>query len=413
MKIFKSLTKRYIIFTPILLVIVVAQVETYSQLTTSGTFGAAIRLAIPILLAGLGGLYSEKTGVVNIGLEGMMIMGTWFGAWGGYTFGAWQGVFIGMLGGALFGLIHAIATVSFQVDHIVSGVAINILAAGVARFLNVIAYQDVAFASSTASPRIQGDIGIFTMPFLAGGKIGETETPNIIGSIEDLDIFLVSDFAGLMLGFLSNISYLTLFALTLVPVSILVLWFTPLGLQMRSVGEYPAGSESLGVNVYLMKYIGVTISGALSGLAGSYLVVAGTGTYLEGQTGGRGFIGLASMLFGNYKPFGILMGSGLFGFADALQLRSPQAVHGLLIVISIFLLVLTFKSFFEKKYKASVFSLLFSAAFLIWFVNSTSIPNQFVYFTPHITTLIVLSFANQRIKLPEKIGVPYKKGEIN
>lgn len=413
MKIFKSLTKRYIVLTPILLVIVVAQVETYSQLTTSGTFGAAVRLAIPILLAGLGGLYSEKTGVVNIGLEGMMIMGTWFGAWGGYTFGAWQGVFIGMLGGALFGLIHAIATVSFQVDHIVSGVAINILAAGVARFLNVIAYKDVAFASSTASPRIQGDIGIFTMPFLAGGKIGETETPNVIGSIEDLDIFLVSDFAGLILGFLSNISYLTLFALTLVPVSILILWFTPLGLQMRSVGEYPAGSESLGVNVYLMKYIGVTISGALSGLAGSYLVVAGTGTYLEGQTGGRGFIGLASMLFGNYKPFGILMGSGLFGFADALQLRSPQAVHGLLIVISIFLLVLTFKSFFEKKYKAGAFSFLFSAAFLIWFMNSTSIPNQFVYFTPHITTLIVLSFANQRIKLPEKIGVPYKKGELN
>jgi ABC-type uncharacterized transport system permease subunit len=134
MKLFKSLTKRYIIFMPILLVIVVAQVEMYSQLTTSGTFGAAIRLAIPILLAGLGGLYSEKTGVVNIGLEGMMIMGTWFGAWGGYTFGAWQGVFIGMLGGALFGLIHAIATVSFQVDHIVSGVAINILAGGVARF---------------------------------------------------------------------------------------------------------------------------------------------------------------------------------------------------------------------------------------------------------------------------------------
>jgi len=413
MKIFKSLSKRYIVFTPILLVVVVAQVETYSQLTTSGTFGAAVRLAIPILLAGLGGLYSEKTGVVNIGLEGMMIMGTWFGAWGGFTFGAWQGVFIGMLGGALFGLIHAIATVSFQVDHIVSGVAINILAAGVARFLNVIAYEGVAFASSTASPRIQGDIGIFTMPFLAGGKIGETVTPNLIGRVEDLNIFLVSDFAGLMLGFLSNISYLTLFALILVPVSFLVLWFTPLGLQMRSVGEYPAGAESLGVNVYLMKYIGVTISGALSGLAGSYLVVAGTGTYLEGQTGGRGFIGLASMLFGNYKPFGILMGSGLFGFADALQLRSPQAVHGLLIVISIFLLVLTFKSFFEKKYKAGAFSFLFSAAFLIWFMNSTSIPNQFVYFTPHITTLIVLSFANQRIKLPEKIGVPYKKGELN
>ena len=251
------------------------------------------------------------------------------------------------------------------------------------------------------------------MPFLAGGKIGESETFNLLGNIENLDIFLLSDFSGLLLGFTSNISYLTLFALALVPLSVLVLWFTPLGLQMRSVGEYPAGSESLGVNVYLMKYIGVTISGALSGLAGSYLVVAGTGTYLEGQTGGRGFIGLASMLFGNYKPFGVLMGSGLFGFADALQLRSPQAVHGLLIVVSIFLLILTFKTFFEKKYKASVLSFLFSGAFLLWFINSTTIPNQFVYFTPHITTLIVLSFANQRIKLPEKIGVPYKKGEIN
>jgi simple sugar transport system permease protein len=342
-----------------------------------------------------------------------MIMGTWFGAWGGYTFGAWQGVFIGMLGGALFGLIHAIATVSFQVDHIVSGVAINILAAGVARFLNVIAYDGVPYASSTASPRIQGDIGIFTMPFLAGGKIGESDTFNLLGSLENLDLFLVSDFAGLLLGFVSNVSYLTLFALALVPISILVLWYTPLGLQMRSVGEYPAGSESLGVNVYLMKYIGVTISGALSGLAGSYLVVAGTGTYLEGQTGGRGFIGLASMLFGNYKPFGVLMGSGLFGFADALQLRSPKAVHGLLIIVAIFLLILSIKTFFEKKYKVSTVSLLLSAAFLIWFMNSTTIPNQFVYFTPHITTLIVLSFANQRIKLPEKIGVPYKRGELN
>jgi simple sugar transport system permease protein len=413
MNVFKSLTKRYMVIMPVLLVLVVAQVETYSQLTTSGTFGAAVRLAIPILLAGLGGLYSEKTGIVNIGLEGMMIMGTWFGAWGGYTFGAWQGVFIGMLGGALFGLIHAIATVSFQVDHIVSGVAINILAAGVARFLNVIAYDGVPYASSTASPRIQGDIGIFTMPFLAGGKIGESDTFNLLGSLENLDLFLVSDFAGLLLGFVSNVSYLTLFALALVPISVLVLWYTPLGLQMRSVGEYPAGSESLGVNVYLMKYIGVTISGALSGLAGSYLVVAGTGTYLEGQTGGRGFIGLASMLFGNYKPFGVLMGSGLFGFADALQLRSPKAVHGLLIIVAIFLLILSIKTFFEKKYKVSTVSLLLSAAFLIWFMNSTTIPNQFVYFTPHITTLIVLSFANQRIKLPEKIGVPYKRGELN
>ena len=112
-----------------------------------------MRLAIPILLAGLGGIFSERSGVVNIGLEGMMIMGTWFGAWAAWLYGPWYGIMLQVFfGGAMFGLIHAIATVSFQVDHIVSGVAINILAAGVARFLNVVAYAD---QSQRALPNLQ------------------------------------------------------------------------------------------------------------------------------------------------------------------------------------------------------------------------------------------------------------------
>ena len=115
------LREKYLVITPILLIISIAQLEQYSQLTTSGTFGAALRLSIPILLAGLGGLFSERTGIVNIGLEGMMIMGTWFTAWGGVLYGPWFGILFGLAGGALFGLIHAVATVSFQVDHIVSG----------------------------------------------------------------------------------------------------------------------------------------------------------------------------------------------------------------------------------------------------------------------------------------------------
>jgi len=405
----KSLKKNYLIFLPISFIVLIAQVDKYDQLTTSGTFGAAIRLAIPICLAGLGGMFSERTGVVNIGLEGMMIMGTWFGAWAAWMYGPWYGILAGIIGGAMFGLIHAIGTVTFQVDHIVSGVAINILAAGVARFLNVVAYADQPTQSATQSPRIDGQVGDFTLPYLSGGN----ETSNLFGYLQDLDLPFLSDLAGLFLGATSNLSYISIFALTLIPVAAWVLWSTSFGLQMRSVGELPTGSESLGVNVYLMKYIGVMISGGFAGLAGAYLVLESSGIYREGQTAGRGFIGLASMIFGNYKPLGIFLGSGLFGFADALQLRSDEAVHGLLILISLILLIIMIKQFFEKKYMNAGISIALSIAFLIWFLNSETVPSEFVYFTPHITTLIVLSSASQKLRMPKKVGQPYRKGELN
>ena len=401
--------KNYLIIFPIIVIVLIAQIEKYDQLTTSGTFGAAIRLAIPICLAGLGGMFSERTGIVNIGLEGMMIMGTWFGAWAAWLYGPWYGILAGILGGALFGLIHALGTVTFQVDHIVSGVAINILAAGVARFLNVVAYADQPTQSSTQSPRIDGEVGDFTMPYLSGGY----DTPSFFGYLQDLNYPFISDFAGLLLGASSNLSYISLFALTLIPIAAWILWSTPFGLQMRSVGELPTGSESLGVNVYLMKYIGVIISGGFAGLAGAYLVLESSGIYREGQTAGRGFIGLASMIFGNYRPFGIFMGSGLFGFADALQLRSDDAVHGLLVLISVILLILAIKQLIEKKYINASASIVMSIGFLIWFLNSETVPSEFVYFTPHLTTLIVLSSASQKLRMPQKVGQPYRKGELN
>ncbi|NCX30364.1 MAG: ABC transporter permease, partial [Proteobacteria bacterium] len=205
--------KNYLFISLVLLILIIAQNETYSQLTSSGTIGSALRLSIPICLAGLGGLFSERTGVVNIGLEGMMIMGTWFGAWGGFLYGPWGGVLFGLIGGGLFGLIHAIATVSFQVDHIVSGVAINILAVGVARFFNILAFDGIQFASSTASPRIEDKIGIFNLPYLSGGKINGEETSNFFGYLEGLDMFLISDVAALLLGLTSNISYFSILAL--------------------------------------------------------------------------------------------------------------------------------------------------------------------------------------------------------
>ena len=401
--------KYYLIILPVVFIVLIAQVDKYDQLTTSGTFGAAIRLAIPICLAGLGGMFSERTGIVNIGLEGMMIMGTWFGAWAAWMYGPWYGIMAGILGGAMFGLIHAVGTVTFQVDHIVSGVAINILAAGVARFLNVVAYADQPTKSSTQSPRIDGEVGDFTLPYLSGGA----DTPSLFGYLQDLDIPFISDLGGLLLGATSNLSYISIFALALILLAAWILWSTPFGLQMRSVGELPTGSESLGVNVYLMKYIGVMISGGFAGLAGAYLVLESSGIYREGQTAGRGFIGLASMIFGNYRPLGIFMGSGLFGFADALQLRSDDAVHGLLILISLILLIFAIKQLIEKKYTNASISIALSIAFLIWFLSSENVPSEFVYFTPHITTLIVLSSASQKLRMPQKIGQPYRKGELN
>jgi ABC-type uncharacterized transport system permease subunit len=403
------LKKNYLIILPIVFIVLIAQVDKYDQLTTSGTFGAAIRLAIPICLAGLGGMFSERSGIVNIGLEGMMIMGTWFGAWAAWLYGPWYGILAGIIGGAMFGLIHAVGTVTFQVDHIVSGVAINILAAGVARFLNVVAYADQPTQSSTQSPRIDGEVGDFTMPYLSGGG----ETPSLFGYLQDLDMPFISDLSGLLLGATSNLSYISIFALVLIPIAAWVLWSTPFGLQMRSVGELPTGSESLGVNVYLMKYIGVMISGGFAGLAGAYLVLESSGIYREGQTAGRGYIGLASMIFGNYKPLGIFMGSGLFGFADALQLRSDDAVHGLLVLISLILLIISIKQLIDKKYINASLSVSLSIGFLVWFLNSETVPSEFVYFTPHIATLIVLSSASQKLRMPKKVGQPYRKGELN
>src|SRR3954454_22857714 len=157
---------------------VVQGLDNTSLLTAEGSSRAMLRWGVPILLAGLGGLFSERAGVVNIGLEGMMVLGTWFGAWGALEFGAWWGGLIGALGGALGGVLHAVATVQFGVDHVISGVAINILARGCRRFMSseVFARQFKGEGGSiTQSPRVP-TAGRFTFPFLAGGKLGAWKT---------------------------------------------------------------------------------------------------------------------------------------------------------------------------------------------------------------------------------------------
>jgi simple sugar transport system permease protein len=403
------------------LLAVVRAITGANELTSSGTFGAALRLAIPILLAGLGAVYAERAGVVNIGLEGMMILGTWFGAWAGFEFGPWQGVVVGILGGGLGGLLHAVATVSFGIDHIVSGVAINILAAGAARFLSVVAFTGRG-GGATQSPRVTGGAGRITLPFIGGGELFGWQTPDLFGALERQRWVFVSDVAAVFKGVSTGLSWLTILALVLVVLSFYVLWRTSFGLRLRSVGEHPLAAESLGVAVYRMKYIGVIISGAMAGLGGAYLVLEQARIYREGQTGGRGFIGLAAMIFGNWRPGGVASAAGIFGYADSLHLRSERAAHGLLLFVAIGLaawavwrIVRAARSGGERPSRRSVVTsvgmIVLAGLVLWWFLATDTVPREFVFFLPHITTLLVLSLASQRLRPPAADGVPYRRGQ--
>jgi ABC-type uncharacterized transport system permease subunit len=374
-----------------------------TDLTSAGTIGAALRLAVPIGLAGLGGLFAERVGVVNIGLEGMMILGTWFSAYGGYHWGPWRGVAFGILGGALGGLLHAIVTVTFGVDHIISGVSINLLGAGLARYLSGVAFANTPGGGATQSPDIKGSVATFNVPFLSSGT-------DVLGKLESHHWFLLSDLAGILRGLTLGVSWLTVVAVLLVPATYLFFWRTKLGLRMRSVGESPLAAESLGVPVYTMKYIGVIVSGAFAGLAGSFLVIVGANYYRENQTGGRGFIGLATMIFGNWRPGGLAGGAALFGYADGLQLRQKSAVHGLLLFVALLLALMALRALWRRELVQAGLSAVFALLFVIWFVGSKVVPSGIVGATPYITTLLVLALASQRLRPPAADGVPYRKG---
>jgi len=409
----RRLEARRMLFLLGLVIILLSAVRSFtgaSDLTSSNTYGAALRLGVPILLAGLGGLYAERTGVVNIGLEGMMILGTWFGAWGGVEFGAWWGVVLGILGGAMGGLVHAVATVSFGVNQIVSGVAVNILAAGVTRFLSVIAFTGHG-GGATQSPQVTSNLPNLTVPVLAGGKPFGWQSPDLLGWFERQHWFLVSDVAALFRGFMAELSILTVFTLLLVPATYFFLWRTRLGLRMRSVGENPVAAESLGVPVYTMKYLGVIISGALAGLAGAFLVLEAAGIYREGQTGGRGFIGLAAMIFGNWRPSGVAAAAGLFGYADALNLRSAQAVHALLLFVAIALLGLAIWYLIRGRISAGLLSAAIGVLVFVWYAVTEDVPRQFIFITPYVATLLVLAVASQRLRPPAADALPYRRGQ--
>ena len=372
-----------------------------SPLTAGGTVGATVALAVPIGLAGLGGLWSERSGVVNIGLEGMMILGTFFGAdFAYFSHSPWMGILGGVLGGLIGGLVHAVATITFGVDQIVSGVAITILATGLARYLAGVFFTGQGGGGPTQSPSI---------PQFQALKVPGADS--FFGKIEAHHWFVVSDVAGLLRGLTTTLTPFTILMILLFPLTWFLLWRTAFGLRLRSCGENPAAAESLGVPVYRMKYIAVMVSGVLAGLGGAFLADF-AGIYREGQTGGRGFIGLAAMIFGNWRPGGLAAGAGLFGYTDAVQSRGQaKSVHALLLLVALLLVAVGGYLLWRRRLRPAIAAVVGAVLVFIWYSVTNDIPVEFVPYTPYIITLLVLAVASQRLRMPAADGIPWRKGQ--
>jgi ABC-type uncharacterized transport system permease subunit len=337
----------------------------------------------------------------------MMIVGTWTGAWGALEWGPWAGLLTGLIGGALGGLVHAIATVSFGVDHVVSGVAINILTPGLVRFLSTEVWNN-----PTQSPDV-GGLGKFTSPVLAGGSFFGADTPDVLGRIDKEGIFFVSDLAGFIRGFISGLSLFTVIALAFVPITAWVVWKTRFGLRLRIAGEHPTAGESLGVDIIRQKYIGVIVSGALSGLGGAYIAMELAGFFQEGQTTGRGFIGLAALIFGNYRPSGVLVAAFLFGYPFGISLRDldGESTHALLMVVALSLVAVVAWAWQRRKVSDVIVAGVLAIGMIIWYSMSSRAPDWLPNTMPYVIVLLVLVFASQRLRPPAADGVIYRKGE--
>ncbi|HEY2293395.1 MAG TPA: ABC transporter permease [Thermoanaerobaculia bacterium] len=277
---------------------------------------SAIRLATPMLLAALGGLYSERSGVINIGLEGLMLAGAFTAATVTYySHNPWVGMLAAILAGVGVALIHAVACIRYRADQVVSGMAINILFLGVPALLS-----GALFESTGATPQIPQDQLLPLAPIVL--------------------------------------------AFALVPVTWWVLNRTPFGLRLRAVGENPEAADTAGVNVARIRYAGVLISGALAAIGGAYLSTGQSSLFARNMAAGRGFIALAALIFGKWRPVQTMLACLLFGFADALSIQM-QGV--------------------------------------------SRIPVQFIQIIPYVLTIVVLAGFIGHSRAPKALGLPYQK----
>jgi len=295
---------------------------------------AALRMSIPILFSALGGMFSERSGVVNIGLEGIMIVGALFGVVGSYFSGNhWIGMLCAVLAGMVIALLFAFITITIKIDQIVSGIAINMLAVGLTSFL----YRAL-FGITTVPIKVDA-FSVYKIPILS-------DIP-IIGPI------------------LFTQTVLVYIALILVPITSFLLFNTMWGLKIRSVGEHPKAADTVGINVIRIRYIGVIISGALAGAGGAFLSLGQFNMFVDNMVSGRGFIAVAAIIFGKWKPKGILIASLIFGVADALQIRLQAA--------------------------------------------GVNLPYQLLLMFPYVITIIALTGLVGKSKAPKSLGKPYYK----
>jgi general nucleoside transport system permease protein len=284
-----------------------AQKSTVVGVVTAGLFAGTLQYATPLTFGALGGLISERAGVVNIGLEGMMLMGAFFGIWAADKTGTWE---LGLVGAAFFGamlaLVHAIFAIHLRADQIVSGTAINILATGITAF----AFQDIYGDNGTPNTATIPNVHIGNVPVLRQLLEAINWVLQKIPGVRSLATGVGNVF--------DTLNLMTWFALVLVIAAWFFLFKTTWGLRLRAVGEHPRAADTVGISVFRWRYVAVMASGALAGLGGAYLSFGFLDAFTNQMTNGRGFIALAALVFGKWKPFGLLGATLLFGFASAL-----------------------------------------------------------------------------------------------
>jgi simple sugar transport system permease protein len=263
-----------------------------NQVWNASLIAQMLVFATPLTFAAIGGIFSERSGVVNIGLEGMMLMGSFWGIWGADKTGSWVwGIIIAAISGGLLALLYAFFAIHLRADQIVGGVAINFLALGIT--------------------------GYFFVDLYHGNNVptGISQIPELHFTSDSNHSFFGNSFGSL--------NYMIWAAIVLVPLSYIVLFKTPIGLRIRACGEHPRAADTVGINVYLVRYGSVVLSGVLAALGGAYLTVGYLNTFNENVTAGRGFIALAAVIFGNWRPFGAFGAALLFGLSTALAYRLP------------------------------------------------------------------------------------------